>query len=161
MNAVGVELNGATLGTIAAAPMVSSAQLQAIYRPLAHDDPDLELVHALEAWAAGGATPAAKGDGVKVAIVDTGIDVRHPCFSDAGYPTQQKQGPAALTNNKVIVAEGVQQQGGQQELDAEDLNGHGTHVAGTVGCNEHTDAVVDGVVVMLRPVRRRPARAAR
>ncbi len=151
LNAVGVQLNGATLGTIAAAPMVSSAQLQAVYRPLAHDDPDLELVHALEAWAVGGSTPAAKGDGVKVAIVDTGIDVRHPCFSDAGYPTQQKQGPAALTNNKVIVAKVFNNKAANKNWTPEDLNGHGTHVAGTVGCNEHTDAVVDGVVVSYDP----------
>lgn len=33
----------------------------------------------------------------------------------------------------------------------EDLNSHGTHVAGTVACNEHTDAVVDGVVVSYDP----------
>jgi len=151
LNAVGVKLNGATLGTIAAAPMVSSAQLQAVYRPLAHEDPDLRLVHALEAWAAGGGTPTAKGDGVKVAIVDSGIDASHPCFDDAGYPNQQKQGPAALTNNKVIVAKVFNNKAANKNWTPEDLNSHGTHVAGTVGCNEHTDAVVDGVVVSYDP----------
>ena len=50
LNAVGVKLNGTTLGTIASAPMVASAQLQTLYRPIAHDDPDLRLIHALEAW---------------------------------------------------------------------------------------------------------------
>ena len=141
--------------------MVASAQLQAVYRPLAHDDPDLRLVHALEAWTAGGGTPAAKGDGVKVAIVDTGIDVTHPCFNDAGYPTQQKQGPASLTNNKVIVAKVFNNKAANKNWTPEDLNGHGTHVAGTVACNEHTDAVVDGVVVSYDPSGVAPARAAR
>ena len=161
LNAVGVKLNGTTLGTIASAPMVASAQLQGLYRPIAHDDPDLRLIHAARGVDGRRRTPAAKGDGVKVAIVDTGIDVTHPCFSDAGYPNQQKQGPAALHQQQGHRRQGVQQQGGQQGLDAEDLNGHGTHVAGTVACNEHTDAVVDGVVDALRPVGRRAARAAR
>ena len=151
LNAVGVKLNGTSLGTIASAPMVASADLQAIYRPLAHQDPDLALVHALDAWNAGGGTPAAKGNGVKVAIVDSGIDVRHPCFSDAGYPNQSKQGPSSLTNNKVIVAKVFNNKSGSQGYTPEDLNSHGTHVAGTVACNEHTDAVVDGVAVDYDP----------
>ncbi len=145
LNAVGVKLNGTTLGTIASAPMVASAQLQAIYRPLAHQDPDLQLIHAFEAWQVAGGSPAAKGDGVKVAIVDTGIDVTHPCFNDAGYPSQQKQGPAALTNNKVIVAKVFNNKAANKGWGPQDLNGHGTHVSGTVACNEHTHAVVDGV----------------
>jgi minor extracellular serine protease Vpr len=151
LNAVGVKLNGTTLGTLVAAPMVASAQHQAVYRPLAHEDPDLSLVHALEAWNAGGGSSAAKGDGVKVAIVDSGIDVTHPCFSDVGYPNQAKEGPAALTNNKVIVAKVFNNKAANKGWTPEDLNSHGTHVAGTVACNEHTDAVVDGVSVTYDP----------
>ena len=151
LNAVGVKLNGTTLGTIASAPMVASAQHQAVYRPLAHDDPDLSLVHALEAWTAGGGTPAAKGDGVKVAIVDSGIDVSHPCFDDAGYPNQQKLGSPEFTNNKVIVAKVFNNKAANKGFTPDDRNSHGTHVAGTVACNEHTDAVVDGVVVSYDP----------
>jgi len=151
LNAVGVKLNGAALGTIASAPMVANAQHQALYRPLGHDDPDLGLIHAFEAWAAGGGTPSAKGEGVKVAIVDTGIDVTHPCFSDAGYAPQQKQGPPALTNNKVIVAKVFNNKSGKNAYTPEDLNSHGTHVAGTVACNEHTPAILDGVAIPYGP----------
>ena len=61
LNAVSVELNGTALGTLRSAPMVVSAEHQALYRPLGHDDPDLALVHALEAWSAG-AAGSAKGD---------------------------------------------------------------------------------------------------
>ena len=151
LNAVGVTLNGTTLGTIASAPMVAAAELQAIYRPLGHDDPDLALIHAFEAWAAGGGTPVAKGEGVKVAIVDSGIDVTHPCFSDAGYAPQQRQGPPALTNNKVIVAKVFNNKAANKGYGPQDLNSHGTHVAGTVACNEHTPAVLDGVVIPYAP----------
>jgi subtilisin family serine protease len=141
LNAVAVRLNGERLETIASAPMVSSARYQGVYVPNAHEDPDLSLLHTFEAWNASAAT-GAKGKGVKVAIVDTGIDVTHPCFSD-GNP--QNDGP--FTNDKVVVAEVHNNQAGSRGHTPADLNGHGTHVAGTVACNEHTQAIVDGVSV--------------
>ena len=103
VHAVGVKLNGTKLATIRKAPMVRHAELQGIFRSMAHDDPDLSLIHANEAWAAvGGAANA--GAGVKVAVIDSGIDVTHPCFDDAGYAAQTQLGDTSLTNNKVIVA---------------------------------------------------------
>jgi minor extracellular serine protease Vpr len=146
LNAVGVKLNGVSLGTIASAPMVERAQHEAVYRPLAHEDPDLALVKALQAWAAGGNTAAAKGAGVEVAIVDSGIDVTHPCFSD-GNPANDGR----FTNDKVIVAEVHNNQAGSRGYTPEDLNSHGTHVAGTVACNEHTPALVHGVDIDAAP----------
>lgn len=50
------------------------------------------------------------GDGVRVAIVDTGIDVGHPAFQNsplpmpAGFPRTRFSSDAPFTNNKVIVA---------------------------------------------------------
>jgi minor extracellular serine protease Vpr len=146
LNAVGVKLNGTKLGTLGTAPMVSRVSYQGLYRPLAHEDPDLALVHALQAWNAGGGSSAAKGAGVEVAIVDSGIDITHPCFSD-GNPAND--GP--FTNGKVIVAEVHNNQANNRGYTPADLNGHGTHVAGTVACNEHTAAVVDGVPVTGAP----------
>src|SRR5688500_19886650 len=52
-----------------------------VYTPVAHDDPDLSLVHAQEAWTAVGGEAGA-GAGVKVAVIDSGIDHTHPCFED-------------------------------------------------------------------------------
>ncbi|MFJ1967216.1 S8 family serine peptidase [Streptomyces sp. NPDC087903] len=63
------------------------------------------LIGAPEAWAAG-----YTGKGVKVAVLDTGIDVNHPDF--AGLI----DGTASF-----VPGEGVT-----------DVNGHGTHVAGTI-----------------------------
>lgn len=148
LNAVAVQLNGESLATIAAAPMVRAAQYEALYSPTA-EDPDLAIIHAKEAWARGGA--GGKGDGVKVAIVDTGIDATHPCFSDAGYAAQAQLGDRRFTNNKVIVAKVFFNKAKVQGLTPEAVQAHGTHVSGTVGCNEDTPANVGGVPISYTP----------
>jgi subtilisin family serine protease len=146
LNAVAVKLNGATLAQIAAAPQVKRAEYQGVYRPTAANDPDLAIISAQQAWTrAGGAANA--GAGVKVAVVDTGIDASHPCFDDSGYPAQQQLGDPHLTNNKVIVAKVFNNKTPSRGYSAEAIQDHGTHVAGTVACNLDTPATVDGVAI--------------
>src|SRR6185312_5666968 len=62
LNAVAVQLNGATLAQVAAGPQVKHAQYEGLYQPSV-DDPDLAIIKAKQAWAAVGAN--SKGDGVK------------------------------------------------------------------------------------------------
>jgi minor extracellular serine protease Vpr len=147
LNAVAVKLNGETLAKVASAPQVRTAQYQGIYYPVALGDPDLDLVKASEAWAAAGGGPANAGEGVKVAIVDTGIDVTHPCFSDAGYAPQTQLGDRSFTNNKVVAAKVFNNKVPSRGYTAEAIQEHGTHVAGTVACNFGTPASVDGVAI--------------
>jgi minor extracellular serine protease Vpr len=144
LNAVAVQLNGVALSTIAAAPQVQHAELEGFYYPSDRrsEDPDLSLVSALAPD-----VPATAGDGIKVAIVDTGIDFTHPCFSDAGYAPQKQLGDTRFTNNKVIVAKVFNNKTPSRAFTAEALQEHGTHVAGTVGCNLDTPASVDGVTI--------------
>ncbi len=146
LNAVAVELNGATLEQVAAAPQVLRAEYQGLYRPIDNNDPDLGLIDAIQAWAAG-RVPANAGEGVKVAIVDTGIDVTHPCFSDAGYASQTQLGDRQFTNNKVIAARVFHNKTPSRHYTPAALQEHGTHVAGTVGCNLDTPATVHGVAI--------------
>jgi subtilisin family serine protease len=146
LNAVAVELNGATLEQVAAAPQVRRAEYQGLYRPLDSNDPDLGLIDAIEAWAAGGG-PANAGAGVKVAIVDSGIDATHPCFSDAGYAAQTQLGDRRFTNNKVIAAKVFHNKTPSRHYTPEAIDDHGTHVAGTVGCNLDTPAIVQGAAI--------------
>lgn len=147
LNAVAVQLNGTTLATIATAPLAQAVQYQYFYYPTS-DDPDLDLIHAMESWSAvSGGGPANAGQGVKVAIVDTGIDITHPCFSDAGYPAQQRLGETQFTNNKVIVAKVFNNKTPSKHYTAEAIQEHGTHVAGTVACNYNTSANVNGVPI--------------
>ena len=147
LHAVAIELNGASLDAIRSAPQVRGAQHQTLYQPQAHDDPDLMLIDAWEAWQLAPAGALRAGEGVKIAIVDTGIDVRHPCFSDAGYPEGNSLAPDnpvnGGTNDKVIYAEAFYNKLGKSGFDTSDENGHGTHVAGTAACNAHTPAWID------------------
>jgi len=103
------------------------------------------------AWAAsaiGGETKA--GAGIKIGIIDSGIDQTHPAFQDptlvapAGFPKYDTAADQALTNNKVIVARSyvsdivyaddsnpadLAAQSRPDDLTARDLDGHGTGVA--------------------------------
>jgi subtilisin family serine protease len=139
LNAVAVQLNGTPLATIAAAPMVQRAEYQGVYTPQVID-PDLTLINAFAAWGGGGGTAA--GLGVKVAVIDTGIDASHPCFGTGG----ENGG----TNAKVIFAGVFHNKTGSQGYTPADENGHGTHVAGTVACQyglTNSSTSVDGVTV--------------
>src|SRR5438067_9398966 len=148
LNAVSVKLNGTTLATLSSAPMVQRVEFEGLYSPAAkpssgsNTDPDLSLISALDAWNTVGGVANA-GAGVKVGIIDTGIDITHPCFSDAGYPAQQQLGDQKLTNNKVIAAKVFYNKAAVQGLTARAIQEHGTHVAGTVACNFQTPAVLD------------------
>src|SRR6266576_7073382 len=145
LNAVAVQLNGATLPQISATPMVKRAEYEGLYHPT-DADPDLALISATQAWAASGGAANA-GAGVKVAIVDTGIDLTHPCFSDTGYAAATQYGDKKFTNNKVVAAKVFNNKTPSQHYTAEALQEHGTHVSGTVACNFETPATVQGVTI--------------
>jgi subtilisin family serine protease len=149
LNAVVVQLNGTAKATIEQAPQARRVEYQGIYYPTVCDepDPDLALIHAIDAWAVGGG-PEHAGEGVKVAVIDSGIDVNHPCFDDTGYPPQPQLGDTRFTNNKVIAAKVFINKHGYT---AEAIDSHGTHVAGTVGCNFQTPATVSGAEIPYCP----------
>ena len=151
VNAVAVRLNGTSLTTLRSAPQVVAAEYQSVYRPLDNADPDLALINAIQAWRSsqvGGDANA--GRGIKVGIVDTGIDVKHPCFADTGFAATRQLGDTRFTNNKVIVAKVFNNKTPSQGYTPEAIQDHGTHVAGTVACNLDTPADVHGVTVPYR-----------
>lgn len=156
LNAVAVRLNGTSLATLRKAPGVSFAGYQNVYRKTSAD-PDLARINGLQGWAAAGASATGTdptqwaGHGVKVGIVDTGIDQTHPCFADTGYPATQQLGDTRFTNNKVIVARVFNNKVNQNGFSAEAIQDHGTHVAGTVACNLETPAIVGGATIDYDP----------
>ena len=81
------------------------------------------------------AATGARGQGVKIGVVDDGVDQTNPFFNPAGfaYPAGFPKGDAAFTTPKVIVARAFPGPGsgarGRLPLDRQE-SFHGTHVAG-------------------------------
>ena len=141
LNAVAVQLNGTPLATIAAAPMVQSAEYNALYHPNLSES--YKIINASGAWTAAGGRATA-GAGIKIGDIDTGIDETHPFFDPTGfsYPAGFPKCDAAdsashhedqncnYVSEKVIVAKVFYNKAGQQGLDAQAIQDHGTHTAG-------------------------------
>ena len=87
------------------------------------------------------ATAGARGDGVKVAVVDDGIDHEHPFLNPAGfsYPPGFPKGPGGGTTPKVIVARGFAGPGANSAPLDRDRSFHGTFVAGVIAGIAGTD----------------------
>ena len=103
VNAIYVDAAHADPAALAAIHGVVRVQFLPVVRPDLYAA--LDLVKTSAAWSAvGGASNA--GAGVKIGIIDSGIDQTHPGFNDSGFtaPSGFPKGDTAWTNNKVIVA---------------------------------------------------------
>ena len=78
-------------------------------------------------------------------MIDSGIDVAHPCFDGSGYPITgiTDRGDVARVTEKVVVSKVF----GGSAASAASAGSHGTHVAGTIACELDTPAAVDGVTI--------------
>jgi minor extracellular serine protease Vpr len=135
-NAVSIEATSAEITAISALPGVKRVELVKEYH--AALDASVPLINAPALWARLGGSSVA-GDGMKIAILDTGIDISNPLFSDAGYAAPagfpiSNNNNQSLTNNKVIAAKSFI----PGTLSAQDQNGHGTNVAGIAAGNLNT-----------------------
>lgn len=140
LNAVFVQAPKERLAELQSLPGVQAVVRLRRVRPLL--DAAVQLVNAPAAWAAVGGVQNA-GRGIKIAIIDTGIDQNHPAFQDAalpmpaGFPKCTVQQYCDYTNNKVIVARSYVSQPGpvdpaQSHPDdptPRDRVGHGTATA--------------------------------
>src|SRR5436309_2244031 len=158
LNAVAVQLNGTPLATIAAAPMVQSAEYNALYHPNLSES--YKIINASDAWTAAGGRATA-GAGIKIGDIDTGIDNTHPFFDPTGfsYPPGFPKCDAAdsashhedqdcnYVSEKVIVAKVFFNKNHQQGLDAQAIQDHGTHTAGIAAGVTGKTAVVNGVSI--------------
>jgi subtilisin family serine protease len=106
----------------------------------ATDDTSTAVIQAQSLTAATGDA----GQGIKIAVVDTGVDQTNPFLSPAGfsYPAGFPKGDTALTTPKVIVARDFPApDASKQSRKAFDANEpHGTHVAGIAAGDAGTTA---------------------
>ena len=80
------------------------------------------------------AATGARGDGVKVAVVDDGVDQEHPFLDPKGlsFPPGFPKGATGSTTPKVIVARGFAGPGANSAPLDRDNSFHGTFVAGVI-----------------------------
>ena len=138
-NGMAVVVPRSQLGRLASLPGVETVYPSIRYRPQLDRSP--QQIGAPALWGQGLATA---GQGMKIAIIDEGIDQTHPFFSPAGYtmPAGFPKGQTAYTNAKVIVARAFPParpvwKHASKPFDPE-FSSHGTHVAGIAAGNANT-----------------------
>jgi subtilisin family serine protease len=133
-------------------PGVRDVFASASYGPMLDDSP--EDIGAPAVWGPGLNTA---GQGMKIGIIDTGLDQRHAFFDPAGYAMPQgfPKGQRAYTTSKVIVARAFPPQGATSRLARAPFDpgqsGHGTHVAGIAAGNSGTRATRGRTVSGIAP----------
>src|SRR5829696_1418699 len=140
-NGMAVVLPRSQLGRLASLPGVDTVYPSVRYRPQLDRSP--QQIGAQTLWMPG---LTSAGQGMKIGIIDEGIDQTHPFFSPAGYtmPVGFPKGQTTYTNAKVIVARAFPPasptwKNASKPFDAE-LSSHGTHVAGIAAGNPNTPA---------------------
>jgi subtilisin family serine protease len=133
------------LDRLARVPGVAEVWPSVAYRPL--DDRSPHLIGADQLWGAPAFTTA--GNGVKIGIVDDGVDQAHPFFDPAGYtfPPGFPKGDVAYTTAKVIVARAFAPptstwKYARRPFDPAESD-HGTHVAG-IAAGDYSPGVLAG-----------------
>jgi uncharacterized protein (TIGR03437 family) len=133
-------------------PGVVAVQPQRRYR--LHLNEATQLMNAPAAWNLVGGMGNA-GDGIKIGIIDTGVEATNPAFQDPtlplppGYPFCTP-GDCQFTNNKVIVARsyvrllttGNPASSTPDDYSARDRDGHGTAVASCAAANATTSGSI-------------------
>src|SRR5437660_9827751 len=141
LNGLAVNLNGADIRELNHLPGVVTAD----YTFSVHTDMNRSptLIGAPTLWAADGGQANA-GAGIKIGIIDTGIDFTHPFLTDnrlvvpAGFPkcdaldsaVHQANVSCKYVSNKVIVAKMFCTQAVCAVFDAQAKQDHGSHVSG-------------------------------
>ncbi len=133
LNAVFVTATREEAAQLAGIPGVVRVVHLPRYKPAL--DKAVGLVNLQAAWTAVGGVSSA-GAGVKIGIIDSGIDQNHPGFQDSSLtpPSGFPKGDANYTNSKVIVARSYVAQDAAvydtpDDYSPRDRMGHGTAIA--------------------------------
>ncbi len=141
INGFAVVVPSAQLSRLRGLAGVSDVFASARYVPQLDRSP--QQIGAPGLWGTGLETA---GQGVKIGVIDTGVDQGHAFFDPAGYtmPAGFPKGQRRFTSAKVIAARafpppGARHKGAALAFDGENSS-HGTHVAGIAAGNARTQA---------------------
>jgi subtilisin family serine protease len=141
-NALFVNTDEAGAARLASVPGVRRVSPMRLFKPLLDR---AVIVHQVDkVWARVGLDHA--GDGIKIGIVDSGVDNNHPGLRDSslpavdGFPKTNRDSDLAFTNNKVIAARSYVSLLSRRDTDlsARDHVGHGTALAMIAAGNTNT-----------------------
>jgi subtilisin family serine protease len=139
LNGLTVVLPRAELAGLRSRPNVADVYPSVRYSPTLYSSPG--FIGAPVLWGPG---LESAGNGIKIGIIDDGLDRSHPFLRAAGYrmPPGYPKGQRSFTSNKVIVARAFaparpRWRYARLPFDPQ-LSGHATHVAGIAGGNNGT-----------------------
>jgi subtilisin family serine protease len=147
LNGFSVTVPSAEVARIARIPGVAAVYPSTTYRSKL--DRSVALIGAPVIWNADRSTA---GQGMKIAILDDGIDPAHPFFSGAGVtiPPGYPRGNTQFTTGKIIVARAFAPKTPAWKSAAlpfdPELSEHGTHVAG-IAAGAAGSQALDGRVI--------------
>ena len=154
-NGLAMELTASEAARVAHMPGVVRIERERIETPLTDDGP--LLIGAPTIWNGEAGVPATAGEGVVVAVLDTGINFDHPSFSDIGEDGYDHVNPRGSGNyipgshcdivdptfcNDKLIGAWTFVAGVDDPISPDDSDGHGSHTASTVAGNVITDASV-------------------
>ena len=141
LNGLAVVAPADAAARIAAIPGVREVQQSVRYHRTLYQSP--RVIGAPQVW---GPTSATAGNGIKIGVIDDGVDQSHPFFSPVGFsmPAGYPKGNTAYTTAKVIVARSFPPPGANWRyaklpVDPQESE-HGTHVAGIAAGDYDTSA---------------------
>ena len=147
-NGMRVSIDSSELEALKSLPEVKNIHPVPVYeRTNAHGVP---IIGAPKVWEGAGGATGYTGEGVKVAVIDTGIDYTHATFGGPGTTDSFTEQTAAATPNPAWYGPDAPHVKGGIDLVGDDYDGkntpqpdnnpidcaragHGTHVAATVG----------------------------
>ncbi|HWR66891.1 MAG TPA: S8 family serine peptidase [Bellilinea sp.] len=152
-NGLSIKIDKSQLSAVSMLPGVKAVYpIETVAMPIPYTDPyEPELYTALAQTGADLVQSQLEftGAGIKVAVMDTGIDYNHPAFSGNGvaemdshtFPTARVVTGWDFVGDSYNAdpASAAYQPVPHPDAYPDDCNGHGTHVAGIVGANDATN----------------------